>query len=109
LLPGMFVRAVVQEGVNDSAVLIPQQAVSRDPKGIPLALVVDTNGKVEQRKLTLDRAIGDQWLVAAGLSPGDQVIAEGVQKVRPGTAVKAVPFLDEKQPETSAHAASRAN
>jgi membrane fusion protein, multidrug efflux system len=109
LLPGMFVRAVVQEGVNDSAVLIPQQAVSRDPKGIPVALVVDANGKVEQRKLTLDRAMGDQWLVAAGLSPGDRVIAEGIQKVRPGASVKAVPFLDDKQPETSAHASSIAN
>ena len=92
LLPGMFVRAVVKEGVNDQAMLIPQQAVSRDPKGNPLALIVNGEGKVEQRMLTLDRAMDDQWLVAAGLEPGDKVIAEGVQKIRPGTAVKEIPF-----------------
>ena len=94
LLPGMFVRAVVKEGVNDQAILIPQQAVSRDPKGNPLALIVDAAGKVEQRMLSLDRAIGDQWLVSSGLAPGDRVIAEGMQKVRPGAAVKEVPFDD---------------
>ena len=60
LLPGMFVRAVVQEGVNKQAILIPQQAVSRDPKGNPLTLIVDAEGKVQLRMLTLDRAIGDQ-------------------------------------------------
>ena len=88
LLPGMFVRAVVKEGVNDQAILIPQQAVSRDPKGNPIALIVDAAGKVEQRMLTLDRAIGDQWLVSSGLAPGERVIVEGMQKVRPGAAVK---------------------
>jgi membrane fusion protein (multidrug efflux system) len=92
LLPGMFVRAVVQEGVNKQAILIPQQAVSRDPKGNPLALIVDAESKVQLRMLTLDRAIGDQWLVSAGLAPGDKVIMEGMQKVKPGAPVKAVPF-----------------
>jgi membrane fusion protein (multidrug efflux system) len=91
LLPGMFVRAVVQEGVNEQAILIPQQAVSRDPKGNPVALVVDAAGKAQQRMLTLGQALGDQWLVAAGLAPGERVIVEGLQKVRPGAAVKAVP------------------
>lgn len=110
LLPGMFVRAVVQEGVNDRAILIPQQAVSRDPKGNPVALLVDTKGKVEQRKLSLDRAVGDQWLVASGLAPGDHLIAEGMQKVRPGVAVTEVPFIDRgKQPEHAAHAALISN
>jgi len=66
--------------------------VSRDPKGNPLALVVDAGEKVSQRMLTLDRAIGDKWLVTAGLAPGDRVIVEGMQKVRPGASVKAVPF-----------------
>jgi membrane fusion protein (multidrug efflux system) len=83
LLPGMFVRTVVKEGVNDQAILIPQQAVSRDPKGNPMALIVNAAGKVEQRLLGLDRAIGDQWLVATGLEPGDRVIAEGMQKCGP--------------------------
>ncbi len=92
LLPGMFVRAVVQEGIKEGAILIPQQGVSRDPKGNPLALVVDAGEKVSQRMLTLDRAIGDKWLVTAGLASGDRVIVEGMQKVRPGASVKAVPF-----------------
>jgi len=90
LLPGMFVRAIVQEGEVDRAILVRQQAVSRDPKGNPVALVVDGEGKVGQRMLTLDRAIGDKWLVSSGLKPGDQVIVEGIQKVRPGAAVKVV-------------------
>jgi membrane fusion protein (multidrug efflux system) len=92
LLPGMFVRAIVKEGVNEEAVLIPQQGVSRDHKGNPLALVVDVEGKVGQRMLTLDRAIGDKWLISSGLAPGDRVIVEGIQMLRPGTVVKAVPF-----------------
>jgi membrane fusion protein (multidrug efflux system) len=100
LLPGMFVRAVVKEGVNEQGILIPQQAVSRDPKGNPVALIVNASGKVEQRMLGLDRAIGDQWLVSSGLVPGDRVIAEGMQKVQPGTSVKEVPFDDGRKPET---------
>ena len=92
LLPGMFVRAVVQEGVNKQAILIPQQAVSRDPRGNPFTLIVDDKSNVQQRMLTLDRAIGDQWLVSSGLAPGERVIIEGIQKVKPGAPVKAVPF-----------------
>ena len=92
LLPGMFLRAVVQEGINNEAILIPQQAVSRDPRGNPFALIVDGEGKVAQRMLTLDRAIGDRWLVASGLAPGERVIVEGMQKVRPGAAVKVARF-----------------
>ncbi len=92
LLPGMFVRAVVVEGVNDQAILVPQQAVSRNPKGNPLAMIVDSGGTAQTRMLTLDRAIGDQWLVSSGLAPGDRVIVEGLQRVRPGTTVKEVPF-----------------
>lgn len=92
LLPGMFVRTVVKEGVNEQAILIPQQAVLRDPKGNPLALILDAANKVQQRMLTLDRAIGDKWFVISGLARDDRVIVEGMQKVRPGSAVKAVPF-----------------
>jgi membrane fusion protein (multidrug efflux system) len=92
LLPGMFVRAVVKEGVSRKAILIPQQSVSRDPKGNPSALVVDAEGKVRQKALTLDRAIEDKWLVSSGLAAGDNVIVEGMQKVRPGASVKVVPF-----------------
>jgi membrane fusion protein (multidrug efflux system) len=92
LLPGMFVRAVVEEGVHEQAILVPQQAVSRDLKGNPLTLVVDAEQKVQQRKLALDRAIGDKWLVSSGLAAGDRVLVEGMQRVRPGAAVKAVAF-----------------
>ena len=92
LLPGMFMRAMVEEGVVDQAILIPQQAVSRDTKGNPTALTVDAEGKVELRMLEVERAIGNQWLVTSGLAPGDLVIVEGMQKVRPGAPVKAVPF-----------------
>jgi len=92
LLPGMFVRAIVQEGVNNKAILVPQQTVSRDTKGNPVTLLVDNDGKVALRSITLDRAIDDQWLVTSGLHPGERIIAEGSLRVRPGMEVKAVPF-----------------
>ncbi len=92
LLPGMFVRALVKEGVNDQAILVPQQAVARDPKGVPVALVVNAAGVVEQKKLTVERAVRDQWLVTSGVEPGDRVIVEGSQKVRVGMPVNAVPL-----------------
>jgi membrane fusion protein (multidrug efflux system) len=111
LLPGMFVRAVLEEGVNEKALLIPQQGVSRDPKGNPFALIVDAESKVQQRILTLDRTIGDKWLVSAGLAPGDRVVVEGVQKVRPGSTVKAIPFGEAKGADgkTVAPAAAKSN
>ena len=96
LLPGMFVRTVIKEGFNKQAILIPQQGVSRDHKGNPIALIVDAKSKVGLRMLTLDRAIGDKWLISSGLAPDDRVIVEGMQMLRPGTVVKAVPF-DETQ------------
>jgi membrane fusion protein (multidrug efflux system) len=96
LLPGMFVRAVINEGVNPQAILIPQQCVSRDHKGNPFALIVDAESKVVLRMITLDRAIGDKWLVSAGLTPGDRVIVEGMLMLRPGTTVNTVPFNESK-------------
>ena len=92
LLPGMYIRAVIEEGVNEQALLVPQQGISRDPKGNAIAMLVDGADKVEQRYVKVDRTIGDKWLVSDGLKPGDRVIVEGVQKVRPGVSVKAVPF-----------------
>jgi membrane fusion protein (multidrug efflux system) len=92
LLPGMYVRAIVEEGVAEQAILVPQQGVTRDPKGNAIAMVVDASNKVEQRRLKVDRAIGPKWLVTEGLNAGDRVILEGLQKVRPGVAVKVVPF-----------------
>jgi membrane fusion protein (multidrug efflux system) len=92
LLPGMFVRAVVEEGVSERALLVPQQGVTRDTKGAPIAWVVNKEGKVEQRSLELDRAIGDKWVVTRGIEDGDRLIVEGLQKVRPGDPVRAVAF-----------------
>ena len=97
LLPEMFVRALVKEGVNEQAILVPQQAVMRNPKGEPYAMVVEGEGKVGMRMLTLEREVKDQWLVASGLAAGDRVIVEGLQvlqMLRPGTpvTVKATPF-----------------
>jgi membrane fusion protein, multidrug efflux system len=90
LLPGMFVRAVVKEGIAQQAILVPQQGVSRTPKGEPTALVVDEAGIVQQKMLTLNRAIGDQWLVSSGLAVGERLVVEGMMNIRPGAAVKAV-------------------
>ena len=92
LLPNMFVRAVLVEGVGERAILAPQQAITRNTKGQPVALVVNAEKKIEQRLLTLDRAIGNQWLVASGLAAGDHLVVEGLQKARPGAQVREVPF-----------------
>ncbi len=101
LLPGMFVRAVVQEGIAEQAILIPQQGVSRTHKGEPIALVVDEASKVQQRQLTLNRALGDKWLVSSGLSAGDRVIVEGMMNIRPGAPVKAVAWEGPKAGKTA--------
>jgi membrane fusion protein, multidrug efflux system len=91
LLPGMFVRARLQEGTTSGAILIPQLAITRNTKGEATALVVGADSKVELRVLHTDRAVGNQWLVSDGLKAGDQVIVQNLQRVRPGAAVKPVP------------------
>jgi membrane fusion protein (multidrug efflux system) len=101
LLPGMFVRAVVQEGISHEALLAPQQGITRNTKGIPIAWVVNKDEKVEQRVLELDRAIGDKWLVTSGLVPGDRLIVDGLQRVRPGMPVKALPFTNSGRSTTA--------
>jgi membrane fusion protein (multidrug efflux system) len=105
LLPGMFVRAVVEEGVVEHAILAPHQGVSRDAKGNATALVVDASGTVAVRPLAVGRAIGNRWLVTSGLADGDQVIVEGLQSIRPGVAVKAVPVVPAASPAERATAA----
>ena len=89
LLPGMYVRAVVAEGVAPAAVLAPQQGIARDERGLPTALVVDAQGKAQLRQVRTDVAVGNQWLVRDGLRPGDRLIVEGLQQVKPGDAVRA--------------------
>jgi len=91
LLPGMFVRAVVKEGVNPQAILVPQQSIVRDPRGSPMVMLVNGAGVVEPRPVVLERAIGNQWLVTSGLAPGDRVIVEGLIKARPGLPVRVAP------------------
>ncbi|ARU49587.1 efflux RND transporter periplasmic adaptor subunit [Sulfurospirillum diekertiae] len=90
LLPGMYVRALLDEAINEGALLVPQQGVQRDPKGNATALVVTAENKVETRELKTERAIGDMWLVHSGLSAGDHVIVEGSSKVQTGDSVKIV-------------------
>lgn len=89
LLPGMYVRAVFSIGTREDGVLVPQQAIARDPKGHTTALVVGKDGKVELRQVQVSRTVGDKWLVDSGLGAGDRVIVEGLQKVRPGSPVQA--------------------
>ena len=91
LLPGMFVRAELNEGVYQNGILAPQQGVSHDPKGAATAFVVGPDGKAQPRTLTTAEAIGDKWLVTDGLKPGDRLIVEGLLKVQPGVKVHAVP------------------
>jgi membrane fusion protein, multidrug efflux system len=90
LLPGMYVHAELEEGVNRNGMLVPQQAVSRNTHGDATVLVIGDGNKAELRVITAGPAVGDQWVVTRGLKPGDRVIVDGLQKVRPGTAVQAV-------------------
>jgi membrane fusion protein (multidrug efflux system) len=92
LLPGMYVRAVVEEGVSEQALLAPQAAVSRNAAGKPVAYVVGADDKLEQRALQTERAIGDQWLVTAGLKAGDRLVVNGAQKARAGQTVQVLPY-----------------
>jgi membrane fusion protein (multidrug efflux system) len=88
LLPGMFVRARIEEGVTDRALLVPQRAVMRTPRGEPMVFVVNAEGVVESRVLRASRVIGNDWLVTEGVAPGDRVIIEGLQRVRAGSRVQ---------------------
>ena len=90
LLPGMYVRASVTNGVQSDAILAPQQGITRDAKGNATALVVDNQSKVESRDVVADRVIGNKWLITSGLNRGDKLIVEGTAKVQPGMRVKAV-------------------
>jgi membrane fusion protein (multidrug efflux system) len=108
LLPGMFVRARIQEGVRQQALLVPQPGVTHDQGGEPVALIVGDGNKVEQRTLKTERVIGDQWLVVDGVKAGDRVIVSGVQHVQPGaevtpveaTRTAAVPATASGEPKT---------
>ncbi|ECE0892519.1 multidrug efflux pump subunit AcrA [Salmonella enterica subsp. enterica] len=102
LLPGMFVRARLQEGTKPAALLVPQQGVTRTPRGDATVLVVGADNKVETRQIVASQAIGDKWLVTDGLKAGDRVVVSGLQKVRPGAQVKVQEITaDNKQQAAS--------
>ncbi|VFR21647.1 RND efflux system, membrane fusion protein CmeA [plant metagenome] len=109
LLPGMFVRAQLQEGVRDDVLLVPQRGITRDASGQATVLVVGEGDKVELRQVATERTVGDDWLVSAGLKPGDRVILDGVQvmgqNLQPGMPVKAVPASAKPLAPASAPAA----
>ncbi len=88
LMPGMYVRAILKEGVDEQAILLPQRALVRDAKGNATAYVVNAESKVEVRPLKVGRTQGNSWVVLDGLKAGDKVIVEGIQKIRPGAAVR---------------------
>jgi membrane fusion protein (multidrug efflux system) len=106
LLPGMFVRARLEEGISPDAILVPQLAVTHNQQGEPTAMVAGAAGHVELRVLKTPRAVGNQWLVSEGLKPGDLLIVDSLQRLRPGAAVKPVPA---KLPPVLASAESPAN
>ena len=94
LLPGMFARAELVEGTEPDALLVPVRAVRRDEKGNPTVLVVGRDGKLAQRVLQASRTVGQNWIVIGGLKPGERVVMDGAQMLRPGAQVKAVPFRE---------------
>ncbi|EKW5588380.1 multidrug efflux RND transporter periplasmic adaptor subunit AcrA [Raoultella planticola] len=106
LLPGMFVRARLQEGTNPDALLVPQQGVTRTPRGDASVMVVCEGDKVEVRQVTATQAIGDKWLVTSGVKSGDRVIVSGLQKVKPGVQVKAQEVASDDQQQVASNAQS---
>lgn len=90
----MFVRAQLQEGVSEQALLIPQRSVTRDTQGKANALILDDEDRVLQRSLVTERSIDGQWLIRDGLHVGDRVIVDGIQKVQPGMQVKPMPVSE---------------
>jgi membrane fusion protein (multidrug efflux system) len=87
LLPGMYVRAQVVEGIRQRAILAPQQGITRDPRGRATALVLGAQNKVELRNVVAERPMGDKWVITDGLKPGDRLIVEGLLNLKPGTVV----------------------
>ena len=106
LLPGMFVRATLTRGTREAALLVPQRGVSHNPRGEATVMVVGPDDMVNERVVTADRAIDGEWLITAGLAPGDRVVLDGLQKIKNGSPVRAVPAADEGNAERHADAQS---
>lgn len=100
LLPGMFVRAIVDDAVDEQAIVVPQRVVTRNAKGEPTVLIVTSENKVEQKTIKVGKAIKDQWLVISGLIPGEQLIVEGINKVAVGDSVKTINYEDQSKTVT---------
>ncbi|MFJ3055196.1 efflux RND transporter periplasmic adaptor subunit [Herbaspirillum sp. NPDC087042] len=108
LLPGAYVRAVLEEGVDEQALLVPQKAVSRDQTGAATALVLGANGKVEQRLVTVARAVGNNWWISKGLKEGDKLIVDGLQKIRTGDTPRAIDVTESLKKDLAREAAAAA-
>lgn len=93
LLPGLFVKARLTQALVPNGILVPQSAVTRDPRGVAQVLVVNAQNRIEQRKVSADNAVGTNWLVTEGLKPGERIVVEGLLKAKPGATVKVVPAL----------------
>ncbi|MCS3431913.1 efflux RND transporter periplasmic adaptor subunit [Klebsiella sp. BIGb0407] len=107
LLPGMFVRAELEEGINPTAILVPQQGITRTPRGEASAMIVDKDNKVAVRQLTTGAAIGNKWLVTEGLQDGDRVIITGLQKIKPGVQVNAQEVAESSEGQQSSAAGAK--
>ncbi|PHM40062.1 AcrA [Xenorhabdus mauleonii] len=108
LLPGLFVRTKLEEGIRQNAILIPQQAVTRTPRGQATTMIVNKDNKVEVRNITAAQAIGNKWLVTKGLKAGDRVVVTGLQKIAPGVTVKPTETdLDAKPAANQAESAKK--
>jgi len=108
LMPGMYVRAVLQTGFNEQALLVPQQSVNRDTAGNASVLLVNAEDKIERRKITVDTAVGNRWLVGSGLAAGERVVVEGFQRIKPGDSVKPTEVAPKPMAATASAAAAPA-
>jgi membrane fusion protein (multidrug efflux system) len=102
LMPGMFARGQIVEGVNINAITVPQRTVIRGAGGASTVLVVNDQNKVELRNIEVERAVGPKVIVSKGLKPGERIIVEGSQKAPPGSTVKPVPFTESPATDSQA-------
>ena len=109
LMPGMYVRAVLEAGVNEQALLVPQQGVTRDATGNANVLLVDKDNKIERRRIKVDAAVGSRWQLVSGLVAGDRVVVDGLQRIKAGDTVKAVEVVLKSSAAALPEAAQAAN
>ncbi len=93
----MFVRIKIEEGKVGNALLVPQRGVTRDPKGAPYIMAINAENKVEQKFISVDRTIGNNWLVTGGVNENEKVVVEGLDRAKDGIEVKPVPFEEKKE------------